>query len=185
VYANTRVLWRTEQKLLASEKVEFPDAYRNWIELVYQEEPWECEPEQIIKAYEKFEDDLFEARCRARQQIDSAINPFFDNEMVVSVMTRDGEMNMTVIPYMASGGGRQTISGESLESLDEYKLQEILMLNSIGVPTGWKGHLERMAKYDEGRYWLEMRLDGDGFVAEGNRVIFKYHCDTGLRREKK
>lgn len=185
VYANTRVLWRTEQKLLASEKVEFPDAYRNWIELVYEEEPWECEPEQIIEAYEKFEDDLFEAKCRARQQIDSAINPFFDNEMVVSVMTRDGEMNLTVIPYMASERGRQTITGESLESLDEYKLQEILMLNSIGVPAGWKGQLERMAKYDDGRYWLEMRLDGDSFVAEGNKVIFKYHCDTGLRREKK
>lgn len=185
VYSNTRVLWRTEQMLQGSAEVSFPEAYRNWIESVYQDEPWEQEPEQVTKAHEKFEDDLFEARCRARQQINSAMNPLFDNEMVVSVMTRDGEMNLTVIPYLASDNGRQTITGDSLDLLDEFQLQEVLMLNSIGAPAGWKGYLEKIAKYDEGRYWLEMRPDSDGFIAEGNKVIFRYHRDTGLRREKK
>jgi hypothetical protein len=30
-----------------------------------------------------------------------------------------------------------------------------------------------------------MQAAGDGFIAEGKKVIFRYHQDAGLRREKK
>jgi len=38
IYANTRVLWRTAEKLVVAPEgmIVFPKAYRDWIELVYQ-----------------------------------------------------------------------------------------------------------------------------------------------------
>ncbi|ORJ59305.1 CRISPR-associated helicase/endonuclease Cas3 [Geothermobacter hydrogeniphilus] len=187
VYANTRVLWRTEQLLRDAEVVSFPDAYRKWIDEVYREEGWGNEPEWVESGFAKFEEEKWSKHYNARQMIHRAfeMNPFNDSDEQITAVTRDGEMSLTVIPYLASGGGRQTIDGDLLDSLDEYRLQEILMLNSVGVPAGWKGYLEKMAEYTEGRYWLEMQPDGGGFIAEGEKVIFRYRRDTGLRRVKK
>lgn len=187
VYANTRVLWRTEQKLLDATEVHFPEAYRVWISSVYREDAWGNEPEWVEKGFTEFEQDAWGKHFNAKQMVQRAfeMNPFMDTDKEIAAVTRDGEMNLTVIPYLVFGGSLQTIDREPLDLINEYQLQEILMLNSIGVPAGWRGSLEKMAKNDKGRYWLEMRPDGDGFLAEGDKVIFKYHRETGLRRLKK
>ena len=187
VYANTRVLWRTEQKLLDATKVHFPEAYRVWISAVYREDAWGTDPEWVEAGFAEFEQDALGKHFNAKQMVQRAfeMNPFMDTDNEIAAVTRDGEMNLTVIPYLVAGDSLQTIDRERLDLINEDQLQEILMLNSIGIPAGWRDSLEKMAKNDKGRYWLEMRPDGDGFLAEGDKVIFKYHCDTGLRRLKK
>ncbi len=190
VYANTRVLWRTEQMLTRIEMVEFPAAYREWIEKVYQERSWDNEPEEITESYWKFKDEIEEMKGFMAQQVVNMakdMNPFTDTNENVTAVTRDGEMSLTVMPYLDSVNGPETIDGDSLDSLDDYERNETLALNCISVPgsKAWKYSLKDKDLDKEGRYWLEMRPDGDDFVSERNKVIFRYHRDTGLRREKK
>ena len=190
IYANTRVLWRTEQMLTAAKIVEFPAAYREWIEKVYQESSWRDEPEEVTEEYRKFKDEVEEIkRFMAHQIVNMAknANPFCDSNENITAVTRDGEMGLTVMPYLYSGNGRQSIDGDFLSDLDEYQYDEILGLNCVNVPgsLAWKYSLKEAELDKEGRYWLEMHRDGEGFVAEGKKVIFRYHRDTGLRREQR
>ncbi len=189
VYGNTRVLWRTEQLLSGVEKISFPDAYRIWIEKVYLEAAWGSEPDWVEQGFAKFEEENWGKHFNAKQMVQRAfeITPFTDSDAHITAVTRDGEMSLTVMPYLEADGGRQTIDGNSLGCLDEYQLKETLALNGVGVPgsKGWKYSLEEVAEVSEGRYWMQMQPAGEGFVAEGKKVIFRYHRDTGLRREKK
>lgn len=187
VYANTRVLWRTEQLLLDTQEVSFPEAFRTWVDEVYRENGWRNEPAWVESGFAKFEEERWGKHYNARQMIHRAfeMNPFTDSDEQITAVTRDGEMSLTVIPYLVTGEGQQTIDGDLLDSLDEYRLQEILLLNSVGVPAGWKGYLEKIAEYTEGRYWLKIKPDDNGYLAEGEKVIFRYRRDTGLRRENK
>ncbi|NPU83383.1 MAG: CRISPR-associated helicase/endonuclease Cas3 [Syntrophaceae bacterium] len=187
VYSNTRVLWRTEQLLIntTDEKVMFPSAYRNWIEPVYQETAWEKEPNEITKAYEQFANDLFVSRSKARVMIHSAANPFGDTDEVVAAVTRDGEMNLTVIPYLESPDGKRLLDGELIDDLDDYRQAEELALNSVSVPHGWRGWLKNACReVDDKGCWLAMTEKGGNFVSEWNNIVFRYHRDTGLEMER-
>jgi CRISPR-associated endonuclease/helicase Cas3 len=189
VYSNSRVLWRTAQLLSEVEQISFPDAYRVWIEKVYQETAWGSEPDWVVQGFEKFEEETWGKHFNAKQMVQRAfeITPFTDSDEQITAVTRDGEMSLTVMPYLESASGRQTIDGDLLCCLDEYQLKEVLALNGVSVPgsKGWKYSLDEVAEVSEGRYWLKMQPDGEGFVAEGKKVIFRYHRDTGLRREKR
>lgn len=187
VYANTRVLWRTEQKLLAAQRIEFPAAYRDWIEAVYCQESVGDEPDWVVEGFAKFEEMDWDKRFSAKQMIEMAFNanPFTDTDEKITAVTRDGEMSLTTIPFIDSAEGKQTFEGKSLDRKDDSQMYERLALNSLGVPAGWEGCLKKLTEFDEGRYWLKMQPDGEGFVAEGKKVVFRYHRDTGLRREKR
>ncbi len=190
VYANNRVLWRTEQMLIDVEQVVFPAAYRDWIEAVYQEDSWDDEPELVTEAYREFKDEIESVkRFMAQQIVNMAkdMTPFTDSDQSITAVTRDGEMSLTLIPYIEATNGRQTIDGDLLDQLDEYQLNETLALNSVSVPgsNAWKYSLDDIAEVDKNRYWLKMQPDGSGFITEGKKVIFRYHSDTGLRREKR
>ena len=127
-------------------QVVFPKAYREWIAEVYQEGAWGIEPEWVEKSFLKFDEERFAKHFKAKQMVQSAfeITPFTDSDEQVTAVTRDGEMSLTVIPYLSSDNGRRTLTGDPLDRLDEYSLQEVLALNGIGVPAGWRGYLEKM-----------------------------------------
>ena len=187
IYANIRVLCRTGQMLLRAQdgRIVFPGAYRTWIESVYQEEPWENEPEEMEKAYEKFRDEVeYVKRFKARYMVDSAMNPFADTDEKVTAVTRDGEMNLTIVPYRQGAEGKRLMDGTFLEMLDEYQRLEALAMNSIGVPASWKGYLDNSTADDEGRYWLEMEQDGEFYAGISKSVAYRYHKDMGLERIK-
>lgn len=189
IYGNTRVLWRTEQLLSGSAQISFPDAYRVWIEKVYQETAWGSEPDWVVQGFDKFEEETWSKHFNAKQMVQRAfeITPFTDSDEQITAVTRDGEMSLTVMPYLESASGRQTVDGCLLGRLDEYQLKEMLALNGVSVPgsKSWKYSLDEVAEINEGRYWLKMQPDCEGFVAEGKKVIFRYRRDTGLRREKR
>lgn len=184
IYANTRVLWRTATKLLSAPegKIVFPDAYRTWIEPVYTEDAWGDEPEAVEKGYEKFKFEIEEIqRYKARYMVDTAANPFADTDEKVMAVTRDGEMNLTVVPFCPSSQGKMLMDGTILELQDEYNRLECLALNSVGVPKSWRRNFETS---DEGRCWLEMEQDGEGYRGISKGVTFRYHKDMGLEKEK-
>lgn len=183
IYANTRALWRTQKMLLAAQenKVVFPEAYRTWIEAVYKDDPY-GEPDQINERYEKFITDFSVSRYKALQMIHTAANPMSDTDETVTAVTRDGDMNVTVLPSCAVAEGTMLMDETILETIDEYKRLEVLTLNSIGVPKSWGYYLGE--KDEEGRYRLEMKKEGDFFTAISKGKTFHYHKDIGMEKDK-
>ncbi len=184
IYANSRVLWRTQKILFTTHdsRVVFPEAYRTWIEAVYMDEPWGEEPDQINEKYEKFMTDFSVSRYKALQMIHTAANPMSDTDEIVTAVTRDGDMNITVLPFCANSVGTMLMDGTILETVDEYKRLEVLSLNSIGVPKSWEHYLG--GKDEEGRFRLEMKKEGDSFTAISKGKTFYYHKDIGMEMKK-
>lgn len=186
IYNNTRVLWRTEQKVRNTPEgiIVFPDAYRSWIEAVYQDDPWDEEPLEQTAAFEAFKDNIeYIKRFLAKQMLERAhgMTPFSDTEDAVTAVTRDGDMNLTVIPYYRTQQGTVLMDGVLLESLDEFGQLEALALNSVGIPKSWGYHLEDPI---DGTIWLAMEPEGNGFRGHSKGAIFRYHHDIGLEKEK-
>ena len=183
IYANTRALWRTVEKLVSAPdgEVIFPGAYRTWIEAVYCKEAWESEPVKIQQEYEAYEQELFVSHCKARQMISTAMIPLADNDENITAVTRDGEMSLTVVPFCKTSQGRMLMDGTFYELLHDDEQLEALSLNSVGVPASWRYSLENP---DDGRYWLELEQDGEVFRGTLKGVAFRYHKDMGLEREK-
>lgn len=75
VYGCERVLWRTRQLLAEHDSIMFPEAYRTWIERVYQAEPWQDEPAAVTERYEQFVQDEFGRYFSARQLSKSDATP--------------------------------------------------------------------------------------------------------------
>ncbi|MFA5353647.1 MAG: CRISPR-associated helicase/endonuclease Cas3 [Thermodesulfovibrionales bacterium] len=187
IYANTRVLWRTAQQLLSATegRIGFPEAYRTWIEPAYSDESWEDEPEEVEKGYEKFRDEVeFVKRMKARFIVDAALNPFADTDEKITAVTRDGEMNLTVVPYCLGSHGKTLMDGTVFEQLEEIQRFEALSLNSVGVPNSWKGYFDEGIVDREGRFWLEMKRDSDSYTGASKGVTFHYHKDMGLEKTK-
>jgi CRISPR-associated endonuclease/helicase Cas3 len=89
IYANHRVLWRTEQWLQrASGQVTFPEAYRDWIESVYSEEEWPDEPEGVLKAYDNFMAEQWAQAQAARGLVNTRMKPFKDEDNTIRALTR-------------------------------------------------------------------------------------------------
>ena len=184
IYANTRILWRTAKKLLSAPegRITFPDAYRSWIESVYMEDAWGNEPEAVEKGYEKFKYEIEEIKkYKARYMVDTAMNPFADTDENVTAVTRDGDMNLTVVPFYRTPQGKKLMDGTIFEQQDDYGRLECLALNSVGVPKSWGWYFEAP---DEGLYWLEMEQNGEGYRGSSKGMGFHYHKDMGLEKEK-
>jgi CRISPR-associated endonuclease/helicase Cas3 len=184
IYANTRVLWRTATLLASAPKGEivFPEAYRTWIESCYCEDAWGSEPETVENGYEKFKSEIEEIqKYKARYMIDTAMNPFTDTDERVMAVTRDGEMNLIVVPFCWTPQGKMLMDGNVLELQEEYGRLESLALNSVGVPKSWRHYFDDT---EEGRCWLEMDQDGEGFRGHSKGMVFHYHKDIGLEKEK-
>ncbi|HOO50128.1 MAG TPA: CRISPR-associated helicase/endonuclease Cas3, partial [Alphaproteobacteria bacterium] len=186
IYSNTRVLWRTAEKLLKTPegKIMFPHAYRAWIEPIYQEAPWDNEPPEQTSAFEMFKDNVeYVKKYLAAQMVERtrSMISFDDSDDTLLAVTRDGEMNLTVVPFFRSSQGKTLMDGTVLETLDENNQIEAVSLNSIGVPKSWVYFLGDAV---DGKYWLEMEPEGQGFRALMKGTTFRYHKDIGLEKER-
>lgn len=182
IYGNTRVLWRTEQLLSGQAKIVFPEAYRNWIEQVYQREDWADEPETIACAYDTYSALQRSREADALQLITMTVRMFRDEDSRVTGLTRDGEMSLTVLPIQPDG---RLLDGHVVSALNERDLAEILNLQAIPAPASWKGRLSACRLENEGDLagyrQLEMTADGQGsWSALGGQ--FRYSEDFGLER---
>ncbi|NBQ69652.1 MAG: CRISPR-associated helicase/endonuclease Cas3, partial [Nitrosomonadaceae bacterium] len=182
IYGNTRVLWRTEQLLVSTSKITFPEAYRNWIEQVYQRDDWIDEPKSIALGYDEFSVMQRTREADALQLTTMTVKTFRDKEAQVTELTRDGEMSLTVLPVLSDG---YLLDGKILGVLYEYELAETLNLQAIPVPASWEKRLKDCRLENQGNLagyrQLEMCADDHGgWLAINGK--FRYSEDFGLEQ---
>ncbi len=183
IYGNTRVMWRTAQKLQAcsDQVIAFPAAYRDWIESVYSEKAWGTEPEDVETSYADFEKKRGSKVYAAKQMLkwteDVAL---MDDDDKVRAVTRDTEFSLSVIPYLQTASGKQLLDTKILDSLGEWQQAEALAMNAVGVPKSWHKFLPKADK--DGRIWLAMQRDGDCWKVNCEDVVLSYHPIWGMEK---
>jgi len=176
---NARVLWRTETLLQQHPVLTFPDVYRPLIELVYQEDAWIDEPEQVQQEYEQFVACELATRCTSLQLVNSQTH-FDDSDAKTTLLTRDGEMSLNVLPVIGTGKGKTFLNGQCLAALDEWLLPEALSMNTIPVPASWQR--KGLPAMKEGIVWLPMEKDyNNGWQCTTGDIRWVYNIAEGLK----
>ena len=181
IYGNTRVLWRTAQLLLKADgKIEFPKAYRTWIEKVYERDDWENEPETVTLSYEKYRQEERASFDEAKRLTKTDISEFSDTDDHVALLTRDGEMNLNLLPVQETQQGQCLLDGRLLNSLGDEERDEAFNLNTVSVPNTWRGWLKELPS-DNGLILLPMTPNAAEWEAKLDRCRLSYGEDLGLR----
>jgi len=185
VYKNVRVLWRTQQLVSKNASVVFPEAYRDWIEQVYQDEAWQDESPTMTAAYEKYKDEVqFVAKITANMVIELQTKPLSDEDDRAATLTRDGEMSLTLLPVFKQSGTLVTLEN-GLVDQESKQYWEQVSLNSVSVPDSWK-HLFVNCTKKDGVVYLVMQKTAEGvWQAEFEKVQLLYSVRQGLERKKK
>lgn len=184
IYGNARVLWRTDVLLNRQDKLVFPEAYRDWIEQVYQRDDWDDEPEKIACDYTAFSAEQIRREKDAQRLTSMTVSNFRDEDGRITSLTRDGEMSLTVLPLTADG---HLIDGQRIEDIPERGLAEILNLNSIPAPASWAKLLHDYRIDSEGAfagcYQLVLAQTNDGFWQDSDGK-FRYSKEFGLEKHQ-
>jgi CRISPR-associated endonuclease/helicase Cas3 len=191
VYQNLRALWRTEQ-FLKNKEIIFKSnqedlkaytAYRDWIEKVYCEEAWGDEPEAVEKAYLEYVKEKVDVpRMLANMVINWKVEEIKSDESdKAGLLTRDGEMSLTVIPVVKKQGKLFTLDDVDLESLEKWQYWEAISLNSVSVTKRWQDQLPKADA--RGLRFLPMIFEKGQWVSRLEKVTFIYCKDVGLTTE--
>lgn len=156
IYGNARVLWRTESLLMRSDSLIFPEAYRDWIEQVYQREDWMDEPEKIALDYDAFSSLQISREKDAQRLTTMTVSSFRDEDDRVTGLTRDGEMSLTLLPVTADG---RLLDERCIKDIPEHELAEALNLGAVPAPASWKNILH------------DCPMDADGPLAGYRQLV--------------
>lgn len=178
IYQNLRSLWRTQQKLTIDHMLTFPAAYREWIEDVYQEEPWQEEPKKIIASFKSYIEEQEGRRYAALLNASIDAVPFSDTDGNVALLTRDSEMNLNLIPIIRLDNRRYFLGGQPLDSLEDWQRWEALNQNMIGVPNSWQKILPKPE--EDGVIYLEMVENENEWIANTGSGHLAYTKERGL-----
>lgn len=174
------ILWRTEALLARHPVIEFPAAYRPFIDQVYDEAPWPEEPESITKALGEHLGEAMAQRTLALRLAKDAINPFDDDEDKIRAFTRSGEQGPQVLLATADGKAPLFRADAPLAGLVEWDMREVLDLECVGVPDSWR---DVLPVAENNRIILPMRETTPGcYVAQTAKARFFYDRDFGLRQ---
>lgn len=182
IYGNARVLWRTDTLLTQNVSLVFPEAYRDWIEQVYRREDWDDEPEKIAVDYDLFST-LQISRAKDAQRLTTmTVSSFRDDDDRITSLTRDGEMNLSVLPVLADG---RLLDGQNIAATPERELPEMLNLAAVPAPASWKNKLRDCLMETEGPLagylQLVMTAESAGNWHSENGQ-FTYSNDFGLEK---
>jgi CRISPR-associated endonuclease/helicase Cas3 len=181
VYGCERVLLRTQQLLSEHDSIPFPSAYRDWIERVYQTDPWTNESEQVTAAYETFADEQLGRYFSARQVSKADATPWPDTEGAAAKLTRDGDSNLNVLLIQDTPQGLALLDGRLRDELGEDERDEAIDLNTVGVPTSWSKSLG--VALDDGSYQLVLRATSENcWETVQQDMRYSYSPDLGLVR---
>ncbi len=181
IYDNSRFLWRTQHLLERNTTITLPSDYREWIEVVYDEDDWPDEPEVVIRDAMKYWGEERARLFEAQRIVESAANPLDDTDANVAVLTRDGETNLNVLPLSTMDGRLCLLDGTSFDSIAECELEEFINMNVVSVPRYWKKYLPMHDS--SGIYRLHMEHRDGRWVSTGTPVLFTYSKTEGLRKE--
>jgi CRISPR-associated endonuclease/helicase Cas3 len=180
IYGNTRVLWRTQQMLESAQHIEFPGAYRAWIERVYQDEDWPEEPEHVANDYRNYLGRQMASAQEASSMVHTPRRQFGDDDETILIKTRDGEMSLSILALRDDG---RLLDGTEMHDEPTQAHLVSLELNTIPVPDSWKDSLRGCERDEDGRYLLRlMRQEPEVWVAIAGRNRFIYSADFGLER---
>lgn len=186
IYGNTRVLCRTERLLRGAPRGEiiFPEAYRTWIEQVYDSEIWDDEPDAIYADYLSWKDIQAMREADAKKLTTMTVSSFRDEDAQITGLTRDGEMSLNVLPVLPDG---RLLDSRRLADLPEREQAEVLNLYAIPVPAGW-GRILHDCPFDKegplAGYWqLSMQAAAPGSWSAAN-AKFHYSQDFGLEKAR-
>ncbi|MDK2826272.1 MAG: CRISPR-associated endonuclease/helicase Cas3 [Methanolobus sp.] len=182
VYKNTRVLWRTQCLLEQNNTIQFPEAYRDWIERVYDKSRWENEPESLTKLHEEYETEEWASKWISKG-LTQADTFFMDSEGNANSLTREGKMNLSVIPVTEEAGVRYFLDGLPVPKPDDKFDRELLSQNSLGVPDSnfWRSILPENR---DGLYYLAMTKTDEGWRFDYDGGYLLYTQDRGLQKGK-
>ncbi|MDZ4811967.1 MAG: CRISPR-associated helicase/endonuclease Cas3 [Pseudomonadota bacterium] len=183
IYGNARVLWRTETLLMRNGTLIFPEAYRAWIEQVYQRDDWDNEPKKIAEDHDAFIYVQISREKDAQRLTTMTVSSFRDDDDRVTGLTRDGEMSLTVLPILA--GGRM-LDGQRIDLMSEHELAEVLNLGAVPAPASWKMILGDCREVDgplAGHWQLVMSEPFSG-VWQSENGKFTYSEDFGLEKRR-
>jgi CRISPR-associated endonuclease/helicase Cas3 len=184
VYQNTRALCRTHLLLEQNNPLIFPKAYRDLIEQVYQEDPWPDEPEEYEMLFEKYKREQEGKHYAAIQLAHAHSVPLPDTDGFAATLTRDGEMNISVIPVLEvldNDGKKTCLDGSPLDGLSELELLEVLNLESIGVAQNWRKYLPEVG--EDQLCYLPMTQGKDGgFYGLPGQGNLRYTFERGLEK---
>lgn len=184
IYGNARVLWRTDVLLNREGTLVFPEAYRDWIEQVYDPESGDDESEKIIGGYLSWKQGQESSTKKALQLTTMPWRTFRDQEGEITSLTRDGEMSLSVLPLTADG---RLIDGQRVEDIPEQKLAETLNLNTAPAPASWDKLLHDCRTDSDGPfagcYQLVLSLAGDGLWQSPDGK-FRYSKEFGLEKNQ-
>nr|WP_240116329.1 CRISPR-associated helicase/endonuclease Cas3 [Erwinia endophytica] len=183
IYTNTRAMWRTQQLLerLDQSPLVFPQAYRDWIDDVYQDDSEDEEPTWVAEGMERFANQELAKRYNARLVLNQAaqVIPFADDDSHIRAVTRDGEMSLPLIPYVATTSGRQLLNGQIFDSLPEFSMPEELALNRVNVPGSWQRKF-RLEPDQDGVVWLAGTIQQNQWIAEITDCRLVYSEEVGM-----
>jgi CRISPR-associated endonuclease/helicase Cas3 len=182
---NSRVLWRTEQMVRRYQDMHFPDVYRPLIERVYEEEPWPEEQKEIVEEYEQYWQAQYASRLNA-QYISNIENSWNDDDSNVSLLTRDGEMSLNILPVVETALGRCFLDEDTpIGQLEEWQQAEQIMRNTLPAPKSWQRMGLPEPSASDGLIWLKMEPDGyGGWQYQSPEAGFEYTLKHGMRMEK-
>ncbi|MGH8578628.1 MAG: CRISPR-associated helicase/endonuclease Cas3 [Gammaproteobacteria bacterium] len=177
------ILWRTQQLLNERTHLLFPDVYRPLIEQIYDEAPWENEPQGITEALNEHLGRAMANRHEALRLVRAAINPFDDEDNKVTVLTRAGEMSLNVLLTTGDGESPLDIPQIRLDKQEDWERGETIALHSVPVPASWKKDLP--PPNTDYLICLSMREGANGiWLAETTQGQFSYDKEFGLMKQK-
>lgn len=180
IYQDTSVLWRTRELInKQGGEIRFPAAYRELIEAVYGKTVWEDEPDSVIGKGIAFREEQRNMWYMAQQRATNGINPFADTDQNASSLTRGNEMGLSVVPIRAGSAKKTLLDGECLVDVNKFQRDELLNMNAVSVPAGWKKFLP---SFEDGYIYLPMENAEEGWVWNHGKYSLKYTKDFGLEQ---
>ncbi|CAG0956525.1 CRISPR-associated endonuclease/helicase Cas3 [Methanosarcinales archaeon] len=181
IYKNIRALWRTQQLLQQHESIRFPDAYRDWIESVYKKDAWKDESESLTKLFEEYQMEQFASKYVSKGLTQE--NTYFrDTEGNAASLTREGEMNLSIIPVMEKNGKRCFLDGTDVPNANDKYNRELLSQNSLSVPNSWRAILPK-SQHDI--FYLPMQKRDEGWRFDYENGYLFYTQERGLQKVQK
>ena len=178
VYATSRFLWRTRE-LLQQKQIVFPAAYREWIEQVYDDEPWPDEPDSVIESHDEYWVKCTTAHQFANRIAHTNYKPYSDTEEKVALMTRDGDMNLSLL-LVQDTSTATLLDGSKLDELEDWQYNEALQMNTVSVPGSWDRVLP--AQNNDEPIKLPMQWQNGHWQWQQGKVLLTYTPDRGLER---
>lgn len=185
IYGNARVLWRTQTLLTQADvKLVFPEAYRDWIERVYQRDDWDGEPDNIATEYDVFSSEQIRREKDAQRLTTMTVSSFRDDDDRITSLTRDGEMSLSVLPVTADAC---LLGGQRIDAIIERALSEAINLNTVPAPASWKSSLRDCPIETEGPLagvWQLIVAESSIGVWQSKDGKFTYSQDFGLEKRR-